>query len=360
MNVLIVDDQSSQRIMYRTLLQDISRDIHVADFSDPLEALAWSQSSPTDLLLLDYRMPKMDGLESARRFREPLAHRDIPIMLVTVVGDEPVRHAALDAGVIDFLVKPVRPRELRARLRNLLELRRHQESLKTRAFSLERRLLASMSEIEQRERETLNRLARAIEHRDNGSPMHLERVARYTGLIADALGLADDEIRMIEAAAPLHDVGKIAIPDAILLKPGKLTAEEFEVMKQHPRLGYEILKGSSSRFIQYGATIALGHHERWDGSGYPDRLSGEAIPVPARIVGIADVLDALTTERPYKSAWSMEQALSYIREQAGTHFDPDAVAGLLSRSEDAVEIFRYFSPDRSASAEEDSRRGPTD
>lgn len=346
MNVLIVDDQSSQRIMYRTLLRDISSDIHVADFSDPLEALSWAQSSTTDLLLLDYRMPKMDGLEFARRFREPLAHRDVPIMLVTVVGDEPIRHAALDAGVIDFLVKPVRPRELRARLKNLLELRRHQETLKTRAFSLERRLLSSMNEIEQREREILDRLARAIEHRDNGSGMHLERIARYSGLIADALGLPDEETRLIEAAAPLHDVGKIAIPDAILLKPGRLSAEEFEVMKQHPRLGYEILKDSSSRFIQYGATIALGHHERWNGGGYPDGLSGEAIPLPARIVAVADVLDALTTELAYKPAWTMDDALAYIEQQAGQHFDPEAVGRLIAKKEQAREIFHYFRPGR--------------
>ncbi|HBK55506.1 MAG TPA: two-component system response regulator [Xanthomonadales bacterium] len=346
MNVLIVDDQSSQRIMYRTLLRDISSDIHVADFSDPLEALSWAQSSTTDLLLLDYRMPKMDGLEFARRFREPLAHRDVPIMLVTVVGDEPIRHAALDAGVIDFLVKPVRPRELRARLKNLLELRRHQETLKTRAFSLERRLLSSMNEIEQREREILDRLARAIEHRDNGSGMHLERIARYSGLIADALGLPDEETRLIEAAAPLHDVGKIAIPDAILLKPGRLSAEEFEVMKQHPRLGYEILKDSSSRFIQYGATIALGHHERWNGGGYPDGLSGEAIPLPARVVAVADVLDALTTELAYKPAWTMDDALAYIEQQAGQHFDPEAVGRLIAKKEQAREIFHYFRPGR--------------
>lgn len=346
MNVLVVDDQASQRIMYRTLLQDISRDIHVADFGDPLEALSWAQTTPTDLLLLDYRMPKMDGLEFARRFREPLANRDVPIMLVTVVGDEPIRHAALDAGVIDFLVKPVRPRELRARLRNLLELRRHQESLKSRAYSLERRLLSSMHEVEQRERETLSRLALAIEHRDNGTGLHLERMARYSGLIADALGLPDDEVSIIEAAAPLHDVGKIAIPDAILLKPARLTPEEFEVMKRHPRFGYQILKGSSSRFIQYGATIALGHHERWDGTGYPDGLAGEAIPLPARIVAIADVLDALTTVRPYKPAWPMEEAFSYLREHVGSHFDPAAVDALLKRQQEVREVYQYFHPDK--------------
>ena len=172
-------------------------------------------------------MPGMDGLEFARRFRRPLMHRDVPIVLVTVVGDEPVRQAALDAGVIDFLVKPVRPRELRARCRNLLQLRQQSESVKQRALSLEQRLLSSMHEVEERERETLSRLARAIEYRDTGTSAYLERMAHIAGLIAEDLGMFEDEVRMIELAAPLHDMGKIAIPDAILMKPGPLDEEEI-------------------------------------------------------------------------------------------------------------------------------------
>lgn len=348
MNVLIIDDQPSARTMYRTLLEGISRDIKVTDFGDPVEALAWAQSAPTDLVLLDYRMPNMDGLEFTRRFREPLSHRDIPIMLVTVVGDEPIKHAALDAGAIDFLVKPVRPRELRARMRNLLELRKQSETLKFRASSLERKLLSSMHEVEQREREALTRLARAIEYRDDCTRFHLERVARYSGLIADALGMPDEEVRMIEAAAPLHDIGKIAIPDAILHKPGRYTPEEFEAMKRHTPAGFRILEDSSSRFIQCSAAIALRHHERWDGSGYPDGLTGEAIPLPARIVAIADVFDALTTARPYRPAVSLAEAFAYVEQHAESQFDPQAVAGFLGRRSQVQAVFEHFHPDRAA------------
>ena len=176
--------------------------------------------------------------------------------------------------------------------------------MKQRALSLEQRLLSSMNEVEERERETLSRLARAIEYRDIGTSAYLERMAHVAGLIAEGLGLSEDEARVIEMAAPLHDMGKIAIPDAILLKPGPLTEEEIAVMRRHPRIGHELLSGSQNRFIQAGAMVALRHHERYDGSGYPDGLVGEAIPLEARIVAVADVFDALISPRPYKEAWS--------------------------------------------------------
>ena len=344
MNVLIVDDQPSQRTMFRHLLEDISPEVKVTDFGDPVEALLWSQRSSPDLLLLDYRMPKLDGLEFARRFRRPLSHRDVPIILITVVGDEPIRNAALEAGVIDFLVKPVRPRELRSRCRNLLALRQQQQNLKTRAHELERQLLARMHELDEREREILHRLATAIQYRDGGSVAHVERVSRYSAVIAEALGLPEDEVRMIELAAPLRGIGKMGVSDAILLKPGKLDAAEYDQIKKHPRLGYDILSGSSSKFVQVGATIALRHHERWDGSGYPDGLAGEDIPLAARIVAVTDVLEALTTERPYKEAWPMAKAFDYIKSQSGLQFDPAVVDALMARRDRVREIFDFHAP----------------
>ncbi len=329
LNIVIVDDQKSARTMLRGVIEDISPELHVHDFGDPQQALAWCESGQVDLLLLDYRMPGVDGLEFARRFRRQPRHRDIPIVLITVVGDEPVRQAALEAGVIDFLVKPIRPRELRARCHNLLQLRQHGENAKQRALSLEQRLLASMNEVEERERETLSRLARAIEYRDAGTSAYLERMAHIAGLIAEQLGLSEDEVRIIEMAAPLHDMGKIAIPDAVLLKDGKLTEEEMAIMRRHPRIGHELLSGSQNRFIQVGALIALRHHERYDGSGYPDGLVGEAIPLEARIVAVADVCDALLSPRPYKPAWTMDATLAYLYAQRGRLFDPRCVDALL-------------------------------
>ncbi|PZO65210.1 MAG: two-component system response regulator [Pseudoxanthomonas suwonensis] len=343
MNIVIVDDQGSARTMLRHILEDISPDLNVVDFSDPHVALQWCDGNRADLLLLDYRMPQVDGLEFAKRFRKSLMHRDVPIVLITVVGDEPVRQAALDAGVIDFVVKPVRPRELRARCRNLLQLRQHAESVKQRALSLEKRLMTSMSEVEERERETLSRLARAIEYRDAGTSAYLERMSRVAGLIAERLGLDAEEVRIIELAAPLHDIGKIAIPDSVLLKPGPLDKDEIDQMRRHPQIGYELLCDSQNRFIQVGALIALRHHERYDGSGYPDGLAGEDIPLEARIVTVADVFDALISPRPYKQAWTVDQALDYLVKQSGVLFDPVCVAALMDSRERLDAICGQFS-----------------
>lgn len=195
-----------------------------------------------------------------------------------------------------------------------------------------------MHEVEERERETLSRLARAIEFRDAGTSAFLERMSRVAGLIAEGMGLAEDDVRIIEMAAPLHDMGKIAIPDAVLMKPGKLEEDEMAVMRRHPRIGYELLAGSQNRFIQVGALIALRHHERYDGSGYPDGLAGEAIPLEARIVAVADVFDALISPRPYKEAWTIDAALAWLYAQRGRLFDPHCVDALMRGRERLLQI----------------------
>ncbi len=324
--------------MLRHVVEAIGPGVRTADFGSPVEALRWSEGNVTDLVLLDYRMPEMDGLEFARRFRRSLSRRDVPIVLISVVGDEPVRQAALEAGVIDFLVKPVRPRELRTRCKNLLQLRQQGESVKERARSLEGRVLEGLHEVEQRERETLYRLAKAIEYRDFGTGIHLLRMSHYVEIIAEALGMPEEEIKTLTSAAPLHDIGKIGVPDAVLHKRGSLTDEEFAIMRKHPLIGYEILRDSQSRFVQMGAVIALRHHERWDGSGYPDGLKGDAIPLPARIVAVADVFNALTSERPYKRAWSAQEAFDYVVANRGTLFDPACVDVLLANQARIIEV----------------------
>ena len=200
-----------------------------------------------------------------------------------------------------------------------------------------------MHEVEERERETLSRLARAIEYRDAGTSAYLERMSHVAGLIAEQLGLSEEEVRIIEMAAPLHDMGKIAIPDSVLLKEGKLDDAELAIMRRHPRIGYELLSGSQNRFIQVGALIALRHHERYDGSGYPDGLVGEAIPLEARIVAVADVFDALVSPRPYKEAWTMEATLAYLYAQRGRLFDPRCVDALVRGREALQQICDRFS-----------------
>jgi two-component system response regulator RpfG len=341
-NVLIVDDQPSARAMLRHVVEGISPDLRVEEFGDPNEALRRSEEWDPDLLLLDYRMPEMDGLEFARRFRRPPVHRDVPIVLITVVGDEPLRQAALDAGVLDFLVKPVRPRELRARCRNLLTLRQQGESVKQRVRSLERQALTGMREADQREREMLYLLARAAESREPGQGAHLLRIGRYAGVLAETLGLPDGEAQVLELAAPLYDIGKIGLPDNVLLKPGLLDAAERSVAQRHVQIGHDILRESSSRFVQLAASIALTHHERWDGSGYPFGLSGEDIPMPARIVAVADVFDAMSSDRAWRPAFAVDEVVGHIDSMRGRAFDPACVDAFHRALPRFMEIRRSF------------------
>jgi two-component system response regulator RpfG len=249
-----------------------------------------------------------------------------------------VRYAALDAGITDFLTKPVDARECLARCRNLLTLRRQQLALEDRRRLLEHMVEDATREVREREKETLLRLARAGEFRDEETGYHLIRMARYSRLIANALGLDRDEAETVELAAPLHDIGKIGIPDQILLKPAKLDAAEWQVMQRHPVIGHEILKGSASKYVRMGALIALGHHEKYDGSGYPNGLVGDHIPLCARIVAVADVYDALTSVRPYKSAWSSDEALEFVASQAGRHLDPRLVEAFAGLKKEVLQI----------------------
>ena len=328
LSVVVLDREETVRALLRGIVASVEAAPDVHEFPEGREALAWCGTHEVDLLLVEYRMPGIDGLEFVRRFRRMPMHGDTPVIFLTDSSDDALRQAALEAGAIDVLSKPVQPRELHARCRSLLDLRLRVARASRHSRVLERRLDDSLKELDARERETLSRLARAIEYRDAGTSAYLERMAHIAGLVAEQLGLPEDEVRLIEMAAPLHDLGKIAIPDAVLLKAGPLDEDERAVMRRHPVIGHELLAGSASRYLRLGALIALRHHERYDGSGYPDGLAGEAIPLAARIVATADVFDALLSPRPYKPAWSFEAALAYMRVQRGRLFDPRCVDAL--------------------------------
>lgn len=336
--VLIVDDQFTGRAILEQLVHSVDLNLRTESFADPRVALEWANEQTPDLVFTDYKMPAMDGVEFTKRLRQIPACKDVPLIVVTVVENREVRYRALEAGATDFLTRPVDHHECQARCRNLLTMRAQQQIIKNRASWLERQVEMATRQVRTREQETLLRLAKAGEYRDEGTGNHILRMAKFSRQLAEVLGLNAAECDEVEQSAPMHDIGKIGIPDKILLKPGRLNRAEFEVMKTHARIGYEILKDSPSRYLQLGAVIALGHHERFDGSGYPSALRGEEIPLIARIVAVADVFDALTTIRPYKRAWSLEDAIIYIENQSAKHFDPDCVAAFLSVKQTIVEI----------------------
>ena len=334
--VMVVDDQSTGRAILEQVVRSLDDRVMVEGFGRPVDAVVWATRHVADLVLIDYMMPEMNGIELAKRLRALPGYEHVPIMMVTAHDDRKVRYDALDAGVTDFLTKPVDARECMARCRNLLTLRRQQLALEDKRRLLEGMVEEATREVRDREKETLMRLARAGEFRDEETGYHLVRMARYSRLIADAIGLEREEAETIELAAPLHDIGKIGIPDQILLKKDKLDGVEWDTMRSHPIIGHEILKGSASKYVRMGSLIALGHHEKYDGSGYPNGLVSDHIALCARIVAVADVYDALTSARPYKKAWSATEAFEFLQQQRGRHFDPhlvDAFTGVKSAVE---------------------------
>lgn len=323
--VLIVDDSRSSLAFIGHVIGALE-DVEIAACLRPTEALALAATTQFDLVLVDHVMPEMDGIEVTRRLRAQEAYRLVPVVMVTSDNAPALRVRAIAAGATDFVNKPFDSTELQARIRNLLALRRSQIELADRAAWLAREVEVATRHLVDREEEIIWRLARAIEYRDGGTGEHVSRVAQVSSMIAAAVGLSPERCRIIYLAAPLHDIGKIGIADAILSKPGKLTPDELTIMRAHVSIGARILENGSSEVIRTAELIAQSHHERWDGAGYPDRLSGSDIPIEARVVAIADVFDALCSERPYKQAWPVEQARREIVSLSGSHFDPDCVA----------------------------------
>ena len=333
--VMIVTKHSACRRVLEDLLKTLDLNLCIKKFTNPHGAYLEIEHGTPDLIIIDNRIPGVKSSAFIRQIRMLPHCIDVPLI---IINDRDINYQLYDAGATDVISWPIDMTECQARCRNLLAMRARQQALEIRADWLEHQLASTACQIRVREQETLARLIKAGEYRDDKTGCHLIRMAKFSRLIAEALGFSENESNEVELAAPMHDIGKIGIPDHILLKPGKLTEQEFETMKNHTQMGYDILKDSPSKYMQLGAVIALGHHERYDGTGYPAKQRGEEIPLVARIVATADVFDALCSIRPYKSAWLTQDATSYLRQQAGRHLDPLCVDAFLDHGATIEEI----------------------
>lgn len=351
--VLVADDDAANRNLFQAMLSSLDLEVEVAaDGCEVLDKL----SLGFDLLLLDVGMPGMDGFEVVRCVRGLSDQAELPIIMVTGRTGREDRLRAVEVGANDFICKPVEMTELRIRVSSQLALKASRDALKRYQTDLEilvrERTLQLSSALEEAtlareaeyhaQLETIYRLALAAEVKDPDTAAHVRRVSALCGMLARRCGLSPDESEIITHASPLHDVGKIAVPAEILFKPGKLSPDEWEQMKTHTTVGASILADSPSKLLEMGRVIAVSHHEKWDGSGYPYGLSGEAIPLAGRICAIADVFDALTSERPYKPAYSSDEAYRIIREGRGVHFDPILTDIFLESREDVARVQRQY------------------
>jgi putative two-component system response regulator len=322
--ILIVDDGEANV----ALLEDMLSEAGYTEFTSTTnssDVVALCAANSPDLILLDLHMPPPDGYEVMELLAPWIEARWFPILVLTADITPAARERALSSGARDFVMKPFDRTEVLLRIKNLLEVRFLQLELRRQNLTLEQRVRERTEDLHAARLDALERLAMAAEYRDDDTREHTRRVGRTSALIARALGFSEDEIELIRVAAPLHDVGKIGIPDRILLKPGKLTSQEFERMQEHVSIGRSLVSGNNSPILVMAEQIILAHHEWWNGNGYPAGLEGNEIPIAGRIVAVADVFDALTHDRPYKKAWTVEAALSEVRLLVGRQFDPSVV-----------------------------------
>ncbi len=312
-SILVVDDTPDNITILSDVLAADYR-IRVATSGEKALKIVYSDEPP-DLILLDIMMPGLSGLEICRRLKANPDRRRIPIIFVTAMSSTEDEERGLELGAVDYITKPISPPIVKARVRTHLALYDQSRELERMVRQRTHELLTTRQQI-------IRRLGRAAEFKDNETGNHVLRMSHYARLIAAAHGLGEETTSIIFNTAPMHDIGKIGIPDSILLKPGKLDAEEWKIMHQHPIMGAEIIGKHDNELLETARIIALTHHEKWDGSGYPRRLKGEDIPLEGRIVAIADVFDALVSVRPYKPAFTLEQALNLMEQQTGSHFDP--------------------------------------
>lgn len=314
--LLLVDDEPTNLRVLKRLLEDDYRLIYAKNGE---VAIKLAREHNPDLILTDVMMPEMTGIEACRHLKLDKQTHYIPIIFVTALKDEIDETAGFEAGGVDYITKPISPAIVKARVKTHLSLVQAEELRRTRL-------------------QVIQRLGRASEYKDNETGTHIIRMSYYSKIIALAYGYSDDDADDLFHAAPMHDIGKIGIPDHIMLKPGKLTDSEFEEIKKHPLIGAEILGDCDSSLLLLAKSVSLYHHEKWDGTGYPHGIQGEQIPIEGRIIALADVFDALTSKRPYKEAWSVDTTMDYIREQSGKHFDPTLVTILEQELDKMLEI----------------------
>jgi putative two-component system response regulator len=314
--VLIVDDEPANLKVMREILGDQYR----LSFAKSGEAaLTLLEKELPKLILLDIMMPDMNGFEVCEHVKLNPKTAHIPIIFVTALGDESDEYKGFELGAVDYITKPISPAIVRARVKTHLSL-------------------VQAEQLKQAHIDLVQRLGRAAEYKDTDTGEHIVRMSQYSKVLALGIGMSENQAELLHQAAPMHDVGKIGIPDAILLKPGKLSEQEFEHMKEHALIGAKILANSSSPLLQLAHTLAIEHHEKWDGTGYPYGLQGDEISIEGRIVAVADVFDALTSKRPYKDAWSVEKAVAHMKDQAGSHFDPAIIDLLVNKLDEILNI----------------------
>ena len=342
--VLVVDDEDRNLRLMEAMLIPLGYEVILA--GDGEEALEKVRDLPPDVILLDVMMPRMDGFEVARRLKGGEETRIIPIVMVTALREVEDRVKALEVGADDFLSKPVEKTELRARVQSLLKvkayndhMRDYQKELEAEVAKRTEQLRQAFEKIRVASLETIFRLSRAAEYKDEDTGAHIQRMSHYAAAVARKMGLGESSVDTILYAAPMHDVGKIGIPDHILLKPGKLNLDEWEIMKQHTIIGGKILEGSDAEFIKLAEVISRTHHEKWDGSGYPRGLKGPEIPLAGRVAAVTDVFDALTSKRPYRrEPFSLEKTFAFIEEGQGSHFDPEVVEAFFAIKDEILAI----------------------
>jgi putative two-component system response regulator len=335
--ILLVDDLELNISLLKTVLAEANyTNVHAT--TDSRRVAQMYRELRPDLVLLDLHMPYFNGFEVMEQLRAIEGGPYIPVLVLTGLPDHATRVRALESGARDFLTKPFEPLEAVTRIRNLIEVRLLHNTTVEQNRLLEEKVRERTRELRETQLEIIRRLGRAAEYRDNVTGMHVVRMSHYCARLGRAVGLSESECEMLLHASPMHDIGKIGIPDRVLLKEGRLSPEEWEIMRTHAEIGAKLLEGSNSPIMHMAADIARTHHEKWDGTGYPNRLKGEDIPLAGRIVALCDVFDALTSERPYKKAWKLEDVMDELDRLSGSHFDPRLVAAFKEILPDILDI----------------------